>query len=897
MSTEPPKRLGKYELKERLGRGGMAEVWKALDTQLQRFVAIKLLHNNLQADANFVARFQREAQVIASLHHPNIVQIHDFQIEQTGESSPIFYMVMSYIEGQTLADYIASTSAQGKIPSPIEVVNLFASISVAVDYAHQKGMIHRDIKPANILLDQHNRSRNHMGEPILTDFGLAKLLGVTAVTLTGTQMGTPLYTSPEQARGYPGNERSDLYSLGVILYELVTGVAPFRADTPTAVLAQHLFATPTAPVLLNPNIPPALTMVIMTSLAKDPNARFSRAVTMAAAIAEALNVPLPESLAQPAFSSDVRDMPTYMSSGASQSGVDGTAIRVPSSGAPAFFATPVGPISGAAQMIPGGASVSGTPSQAAASSNNPEPDAADATIQRPFPIANSASGANNSGPTIPAPVTPALWLSNPPSWSDAPGSAPLPTVASQTPAAPFAQFPGQAPLMSAATRPTATPLVAGPPSGAMLAYAAPPVQAPVPPVPPTSLPGGGGGGGRRRGLYIGLVALLLCLLLGGGLGSYFLFFHHNTPVVSGSGQVFFVSSGQFDPNSAQGIADKVEFSLHNLPTPQPGQGYYAWLLADRHPQAEIVPLEPKPLFATPLKIGPLPFSNGSINYLYPGTSAHDNLLSLTSRLLITEESTGGQQLGPAANPSTWRYYAEIPQTPYGTPALSALDHIRHLFYKETKVAVLGLPGGLDVWLFRNTEKVMEWSVSARDDYSAAGLNAGLMRGLFSSILSYLDGSPNVAIDIPGGMSNPDPASKVALLSVTTAQQKGTDLDNNPPGYVDHLALHLNGVVQAPDATPEMRALSTQMIEALNNARSWLQQVRTYAKQLVAMNSAQLSQASTLTMLDNMLQYATYAYVGQLDPKTDRIILSVLQVHYDVQKLAALTITANLPQNI
>src|SRR4051812_44731769 len=169
MSTEAPRRLGKYELQERLGRGGMAEVWKALDTQLQRHVAIKLLHTNLQSDPNFVSRFQREAQVIAALHHPNIVQIHDFQVEQSSpDADPIFYMVMAYIEGQTLAEYIASTSAQGQIPSPLEVVNLFTSISLAMDYAHQKGMIHRDIKPANILLDQQDRSRNPMGEPILT---------------------------------------------------------------------------------------------------------------------------------------------------------------------------------------------------------------------------------------------------------------------------------------------------------------------------------------------------------------------------------------------------------------------------------------------------------------------------------------------------------------------------------------------------------------------------------------------------------------------------------------------------------------------------------------------------------------------------------------------------------
>src|SRR6185312_562075 len=372
MSTVPFRRLGKYELQERLGRGGMAEVWKALDTQLQRHVAIKLLHANLQADANFVSRFQREAQVIASLHHPNIVQIHDFQFEQSSAGdSPIFYMVMAYIEGQTLADYIAKTSAQGKIPSPIEVVNLFTSISLAVDYAHQKGMIHRDIKPANILLDQHNRARNPMGEPILTDFGLAKLLGVNAVTLTGTQLGTPLYTSPEQARGEPGNERSDLYSLGVILYEMVTGTAPFRAETPTAVLAQHLFATPPAPVLINPNIPPALTMVIMTALAKDPNVRYSRAVTMTAAIAEALNVPLPESLAQSAFSPEMRNVPTSTDMFASQSSA------APVSTPPAASVSPVG-----AQVTPGGpASGSGNSSQVAGNDAS-EQDTADLTLHR-----------------------------------------------------------------------------------------------------------------------------------------------------------------------------------------------------------------------------------------------------------------------------------------------------------------------------------------------------------------------------------------------------------------------------------------------------------------------------------------------------------------------------------
>src|SRR5947209_4343957 len=139
---------------ERLGRGGMAEVWKAFDPQLRRYVAIKFLHANLRSDSDFMIRFVREAQVIASLRHPNIVQIHDFQLTLLQDESPLAYMVMDYVEGQTLADYIRSTSRTGRFPSANDTVHLFTSISLAVDYAHQHGMIHRDIKPSNILLDK-----------------------------------------------------------------------------------------------------------------------------------------------------------------------------------------------------------------------------------------------------------------------------------------------------------------------------------------------------------------------------------------------------------------------------------------------------------------------------------------------------------------------------------------------------------------------------------------------------------------------------------------------------------------------------------------------------------------------------------------------------------------------
>lgn len=814
MSTEPVRRLGKYELRGRLGHGGMAEVWKAYDTQLQRYVAIKLLHANLQADPTFVTRFQQEAQVIASLRHPNIVQIHDFQVSQPPESdTPTPYMVMDYIEDRTLADYIASTSAQGKIPSPVEIVNLFTSISLAIDFAHQKGMIHRDIKPANILLDKHNTTHNPMGEPILTDFGLAKLLGVSAGAITAAQPGTPLYTSPEQARGYPGNERSDLYSLGVILYEIVTGVPPFRGDSPAAVFAQHLNATPTSPVLINPNIPPALTMVVMTTLAKDPNARFARAAIMTAAIAEALNVPLPESLGQPAYPPDMRNMPTYFHSPSSSGVAPVTATRSNSGTAMPVYATP--------QLTPT-ASVSWQPL-----------------------LTPSSSGTALAGPPLPVNVS-------------SPAQQQAAAVAVST---------------------------------------APPVAPPASPAPPSSQPAR-----RWKNIYTVFAALVILALLGSGLGAYFIFFHQNqapaAPVAVG--QAYFLSSGQYNFSSAQGIGDQMRIQLHNIPASTPGKSYYAWLLGDEHPHVDENANQPPLKVTLPLLLGKLNVANGSVDYLYTAPE-NDNLISVASRVLVTEQTSNGTPSFPAADRSTWRYYAAIPQTPYGPkPQLSALDHIRHLFYKETVLPVLGLYGGLDVWLFRNTEKVLEWSISAQSDYHplASEIDQGAIHSLVVRILDYLDGSPNVAIDVPGeGIAADRTISQVALLSVVPAQKNLTDVGHNPPGYLDHVQLHLQGVVGAPDATPQMRAIANKIITELQNAKMWLTKVRDDARQLVTMDANQLAQPSSLTLLNDMLSNATYAYIGQLNPHTNQASAGVTQVHYDIQQLAALTLTTQLPQNL
>src|SRR6266567_1968416 len=275
MSMEP-RHLGKYELRERLVRGGQGEVWKAFDPQLRRYVAIKLLHADMQSDPDFSSRFAREARFIASLHHSHIVQIHDFQLVHTpGSDISIASMVMDYVEGPTLADYIRNTSRKGQFPDAADIVYVFTAVSLALDYAHEKGMIHRDIKPANIILDQRPPKRNPIGKPILIDFGIAKLQGVTADTTK--VLGTPLYVSPEQAQHHAVDKRSDLYSLGIILYEMTTGVTPFRGDSLMAILMQHFQELPTPPALINPIIPPALSEVILKSIAKEPDARFPSA--------------------------------------------------------------------------------------------------------------------------------------------------------------------------------------------------------------------------------------------------------------------------------------------------------------------------------------------------------------------------------------------------------------------------------------------------------------------------------------------------------------------------------------------------------------------------------------------------------------------------------------------
>jgi formylglycine-generating enzyme required for sulfatase activity/tRNA A-37 threonylcarbamoyl transferase component Bud32 len=259
--------LGQYRLVEIVRRGGMSIVYKAYQESLDRFVAVKVLSSN--RDPQFATRFKREARASATLQHHNILQIYDY-----GEQDDLLYLVMQYIEnGVTLGDMLDQPL------EPIVALRLISHVLDALDYAHKRGVIHRDIKPANVLMPTPTW-------PMLADFGIAKLLNDTReqLTMANQIIGTAAYMSPEQATGRPIDVRTDLYSAGVVLYELLTGRVPFEADSPVAVLSKHVYETPPPPRSINPDLPPAADALLARALAKNPAARYQSAAEMSSAL-------------------------------------------------------------------------------------------------------------------------------------------------------------------------------------------------------------------------------------------------------------------------------------------------------------------------------------------------------------------------------------------------------------------------------------------------------------------------------------------------------------------------------------------------------------------------------------------------------------------------------------
>jgi beta-lactam-binding protein with PASTA domain len=256
---------GRYRLVERIGSGGMADVWRANDTDLGRDVAIKVLHENFSRDKEFVERFRREASSAAGLQHPNVVAVYD-----RGSYEDTYYIAMELVEGSSLRDLINRGLESG------EAVEVTRQVLAAAGFAHSKGIVHRDLKPMNVLIDREGRIR-------VTDFGIARA-GNSEITQTGSVMGTAQYLSPEQAQGMEVTEATDIYSIGVMLFEMLTGRVPFDGENAVAIAMKQVTQTPQTPSQINPTISPALDAVVLKSLAKDPAARYASAAEMTAAL-------------------------------------------------------------------------------------------------------------------------------------------------------------------------------------------------------------------------------------------------------------------------------------------------------------------------------------------------------------------------------------------------------------------------------------------------------------------------------------------------------------------------------------------------------------------------------------------------------------------------------------
>src|SRR5215216_164935 len=272
------KTIGKVRIERLLARGGMAEVYLGTHLNLERPVAVKLLHSHIEEEPFLLERFDREAKVVAGLRHPNIVQLFDFD---TVDGHP--YIVMEYLKGPTLANYLRGLHQRNERIPPHQVARLLKALTDAIDYAHSQGVIHRDIKPSNILL--HNKTDEipldkllpNDAQAVVTDFGLVRVVDAASQTVSGLISGTPAYMSPEQARGDQIDHRTDIYSLGVVLYEMLAGRVPFEADNTVTILHMHIH-TPPPPI---PGIPAKVQAVIDRALAKNPDDRYQSSQEMA----------------------------------------------------------------------------------------------------------------------------------------------------------------------------------------------------------------------------------------------------------------------------------------------------------------------------------------------------------------------------------------------------------------------------------------------------------------------------------------------------------------------------------------------------------------------------------------------------------------------------------------
>jgi serine/threonine-protein kinase len=425
---------GRYRLIREIARGGMGTVWEAEDTLLDRPVAVKLLHAQFAEDPEFLERFRREARAAARLSHPNIVSI--FDVGEDAETRTPF-IVMELVNGGNLKERI-----QRSAPLPdYEIRELGAALAAALEYAHRRGIVHRDVKPQNVLLDED-------GRPRLTDFGIAQAMASKGLTRTGAVMGSVHYLAPELARGRPALPQSDLYSLGVVLYEMATGRAPFEAETDLAVALAHAEQLPAAPRALNAHLAPDLERIIMRSLAKSPEDRFASGGELASELRAAAPPPV-AARARTRAEAVTQRMPTVPAAAAAAVGQrpapKRTAAAAPAAQAGAFSRRTARPVAkrgagggvlalllaAAAVLVALGAGFFGLATLGREGVATPVPTAAPTAVSKPVAVPSSTPVPATSTATPEATATASPTVS--PTPSPAPPSPTPPPPPSPTP--------------------------------------------------------------------------------------------------------------------------------------------------------------------------------------------------------------------------------------------------------------------------------------------------------------------------------------------------------------------------------------------------------------------------------------------------------------------------------
>jgi serine/threonine protein kinase len=827
--------LGKYELQQFLGKGNVGEVWKAHDLSNKRHVALKTVYADLQrSDPQFLTRFMNDGQVLVVLRHANLVPILEVNVVRQEQSSDITaYLVMEYIVGQTFANYLQNTSHQGNLPPLSAISNFFTSLGLALDYTYEREIVHGNLTPDNILLNQQETSHFPGGEPMLTDIGLLQILGSAINTYTKA----PLYLSPEQAQGSPPSQRSDVYALGIILYEIYTGTVPFRGENPVAIISQHIQTLPTPPALINPVVPSGLSEVILRAIAKDPSARYPNVSTFAAAITSA-NTRLPSFFLSKQQSG--QDIALPSGQGNSLLGV-AQPPSLPGSSQFRFSGRP--PLSGPIpREVLGDKSASpSTPSplplQAQPLVTNPLLSETNKAVQSTKPQASGAT------PQVP-PVQP-QGLGTP---------LPPQTAGPIEPNKPDSQT--QAISLSAISQAqqvhTSNP-DANASQSVNTQYRQPDQLPPIPQSLQTPLPNLGANASqpinpqyqqqnrtipapqvrqtpqgqaqqlrpiyaqpeqrkrKKTSWYIALVALLALIIIGGSLGAILLLNKGNVnPIASGnsSNRVFFQDGTLHN--------DQLRINMQNIAPPPNGQTYFAWL-QDTQP------------------LGALSVRNGSISFLYQG-DGKTNLIAITQGVLITTEDIGKTPQGPSDH--------KVYQASFD-PQL--LDGLKSLLY-----ATPGLPGQQSV------VATIQDTLHSIDDKAGSIVdslghdNAMAMRQA-TRIIEMLDNTQQAQ------SSGDLPAKYPHQLNVTI----GLLSSPSQQGYLDILDAQLKQleplVVQNSNAQQHLSNVKS----ALGDLRDWLQKMRDYDVQLL--KAADLQDPGTSGIALQLKQVSADSFTGRTIP--------------------------------